>query len=72
VVSPDGETCFAETYSGDGSNTGRSGSEENFVETVNRALDASFVALFNSRTLRNSLCGCDRQSPQPTNTEAAP
>jgi hypothetical protein len=51
------QSCWTGRFTGNAKNYGRSGSEENYQETLNRALDNATAQLLNARGLPDALCG---------------
>jgi hypothetical protein len=57
VPAADGTACWTGRIVGDGENYGRAGSEENYEETLARALDAAARNLLRERGFGEALCG---------------
>ena len=53
-----GKVCWSETVQGAGGNYGYSGSEVNYQETLNRALDAADLNLLKQQSFKEALCSC--------------
>jgi uncharacterized lipoprotein YajG len=58
VVSPSGKMCFQNTSQGKGGNYGYSGSNENYQETLNEALDDATQQLATLPAFKDALCQC--------------
>jgi hypothetical protein len=57
VLAPTGAICFTNQFEGKGHNYGSEGSPENYVETMNRALDQTVITILDNPQVRDALCG---------------